>query len=117
MMAMAVSRARLQIWPSPVRSTAGNAFYSMSAQIQKERRNYYAILETTQKGDLDITKWLLWFLACLSSAFANTEKTLAAVLHKAHFRDRFATTTLNDRQRQIVDQLLNGFEGKLTSSK
>jgi Fic family protein len=96
---------------------SGQRFYSMSAQIQKERRNYYAILETTQKGDLDITKWLEWFLACLSSAFANAEKTLAAVLDKAHFRDRFATTTLNERQRQIINQLLNGFEGKLTSSK
>jgi Fic family protein len=92
-------------------------FYSMSAQIRKERNAYYKILETTQKGDLDITPWLEWFLDCLNRAFDGAETTLAAVLHKARFWERQAGTPLNDRQRRILNQLLNGFEGKLTSSK
>jgi Fic family protein len=92
-------------------------FYSMSAQIRQERRAYYEILETTQKGDLDITPWLEWFLACLGRAFERSETILAAVLDKARFWDRFAATDLNDRQRSMTNQLLNGFEGKLTSSK
>jgi Fic family protein len=92
-------------------------FYSMSAQIRQERRAYYEILETTQKGDLDITPWLEWFLACLGRAFERSETILAAVLDKARFWDRFAATDLNDRQRSMTNQLLNGFEDKLTSSK
>jgi Fic family protein len=92
-------------------------FYSMSAQIRQERKAYYDILEKTQKGDLEITAWLEWFLDCLSRAFGRAETTLAAVLRKARFWDRHADTLFNGRQRQIVNQLLNGFEGKLTSSK
>ena len=92
-------------------------FYSMSAQIQQERRAYYEILETTQKGDLDITPWLEWFLACLGRAFGRTETILASVLNKARFWERFASTDLNDRQRSMTNRLLNGFEGNLTSSK
>ncbi len=92
-------------------------FYSMSAQIQQERKAYYDILEATQKGDLDITDWLQWFLDCLSRAFARAETTLAAVLRKARFWDQYAATAFNDRQRKMINQLLNGFEGKLTSSK
>ena len=92
-------------------------FYSMSAQIRQERRAYYEILETTQKGDLDITPWLEWFLACLGRAFERSETILAAVLDKARFWDRFGATDLNDRQRRMANRLLNGFDGKLTSSK
>jgi len=92
-------------------------FYSMSAQIQQERREYYEILESTQKGDLDITNWLVWFLACLQRAFDRAETILAAVLSKARFWDRFAGTEFNERQRSMINRLLNGFEGKLTSSK
>ena len=92
-------------------------FYSMSAQIQQERKIYYDILEATQKGKLDITDWLGWFLDCLSRAFERAERTLAAVLTKARFWDKYSSAGLNERQRQIVNQLLNGFEGKLTSSK
>ncbi|MGD0797750.1 MAG: Fic family protein [Acidobacteriaceae bacterium] len=92
-------------------------FYSMSAQIRQERKAYYEILERTQKGDLDITRWLEWFLDCLGRAFERAETTLAAVLYKARFWEKHADTTFNDRQRKIVNQLLNGFEGKLTSSK
>lgn len=92
-------------------------FYSMSAQIQQERKSYYEILETTQKGELDITHWLEWFLVCLGRAFDRAETTLAAVLSKARFWDRFSATELNERQRNMINRLLNGFEGKLTSSK
>jgi Fic family protein len=92
-------------------------FYSMSAQIRHERKAYYAILEATQKGNLDITDWLGWFLDCLGRSIESAETTLAAVLKKARFWDRFSGTGFNDRQRRIVNQLLNGFEGKLTSSK
>jgi Fic family protein len=92
-------------------------FYSMSAQIRQERREYYEILESTQKGDLDITRWLEWFLACLSRAFDHAETILAAVLDKTRFWDRFTGTEFNERQRSMINRLLNGFEGKLTSSK
>jgi Fic family protein len=91
-------------------------FYSMSAQIRQERKAYYDILEDTQKGDLDITHWLEWFLDCLGRAF-DRATILAAVLDKARFWERFAGVEFNERQRGIVNRLLNGFEGKLTSSK
>jgi len=92
-------------------------FYSMSAQIQQERKAYYEILEATQKGELDVTRWLEWFLVCLERAFDRAETILAAVLNKAGFWDRFAATEFNERQRRMINRLLNGFEGKLTSSK
>jgi Fic family protein len=92
-------------------------FYSMSAQIREERKAYYAILESRQKGTLDITRWLEWFLECLGRAIARAETTLAAILGKARFWEVQAGVVLNDRQRRIVNQLLDGFEGKLTSSK
>lgn len=92
-------------------------FYSMSAQIRQERKAYYEILESTQKGNLDITAWLEWFLACLGRAFDGSEKILAGVLSKARFWDRLADKEFNDRQRDMINRLLNGFEGKLTSSK
>jgi Fic family protein len=92
-------------------------FYSMSAQIRQERKTYYEILEATQKGDLDITKWLAWFLDCLNRAFDQAETTLAAILKKAKFWERHAKTPLNERQRNILNQLLNGFEGTLTTVK
>jgi len=89
----------------------------MSAQIRQECKAYYEILEATQKGDLDITLWLEWFLECLGRAFDRAETILATVLNKARFWDRFAGVEFNERQRGIVNRLLNGFEGKLTSSK
>jgi Fic family protein len=92
-------------------------FYSLSAQIQQERKDYYAILEQTQKGGLDITPWMEWFLRCLARAIDNTKNTLESVLRKAHFWETFAQIPLNDRQRKIITRLLDGFEGKLTSSK
>ncbi len=92
-------------------------FYSMSAQIRTERKAYYDILEATQKGDLDVTPWLQWFLACLGRAFDGAETILAAVLRKARFWEDRAGEALNDRQRKVINRLLDGFEGKLTSSK
>jgi Fic family protein len=92
-------------------------FYSMSAQIRIERKDYYDMLEKTQKSNLDVTPWLEWFFGCLNRAFDATEKPLGSVLHKARFWEAHANTPLNDRQRLMVNKLLDGFEGKLTSSK
>ena len=92
-------------------------FYSMSAQIRLERNGYYGILERTQKGSLDITLWMRWFLGCLDSAFHGAEVILASVLLKARFWESHAEESLNDRQRKILNRLMDGFEGKLTSSK
>jgi Fic family protein len=92
-------------------------FYSMSAQIRVERKAYYDILEATQKGDLDITEWLEWFLGCLGRTTDGAEKILAAVLKKARFWETHAGEKFNERQRTILNRLLDGFEGKLTSSK
>jgi Fic family protein len=92
-------------------------FYSMSAQIRLERKAYYDMLEATQKGELDITAWLEWFLGCLDRAFDGAEQTLAAVFQKADFWKKYAAAKINERQRDILNRLLDGFEGKLTSSK
>lgn len=92
-------------------------FYSMSAQIRNERDTYYGGLEETQKGTMDITARLEWFLDCLSRAFDGVESTLVIVLRKARFWESYAGTPFNDRQRLILNKLLDGLEGKLTSSK
>ncbi len=92
-------------------------FYSLSAQIRIERRAYYDILEFTQKGDGDVTAWLTWFLDCLDRAFAGAEIILGSVLAKASFWDAHADAVLNDRQRKVINRLLDGFEGKLSTSK
>lgn len=93
-------------------------FYSMSSQIRKERDAYYDILEATQKQHSgDITPWLLWFLNCLDRAIAGAETTLATVLKKAKFWEAHADSQFNQRQRDIINRLLSGFEGKLNTSK
>lgn len=92
-------------------------FYSMSAQIRAERKGYYDILEAAQKGDLDITGWIEWFLGCLDRALSGADVILSSVLKKAAFWEARAAAPLNDRQRMILNRLLNDFEGKLTSSK
>lgn len=92
-------------------------FYSMSAQIEAERRDYYLNLESTQLGGTDITGWILWFLGCLGRAVDGAESHLAGVLHKAGVWKHLAESPVNDRQRQIINRLLDGFEGKLSSSK
>ncbi len=92
-------------------------FYSMSSQILNERKKYYEVLEKTQRGDSDITLWLEWFLSCLERALLSSEETLKAVLLKAKFWEQHWQTSINDRQRLMINKLLDGFEGKLTSSK
>ncbi len=92
-------------------------FYSMSAQIRIERKQYYEILEKTQKGNLDITKWMVWFLTCLESALQSTDLVLKKVLFKADFWQSHKQTALNPRQLKLLNMLLDGFTGKLTSSK
>lgn len=92
-------------------------FYSMSSQIRKERNVYYNILEETQKGDLDITSWLQWFLECLGRAMHASEEQLSVVLTKATFWKQHEKTILNNRQVLMLNKLLDGFEGKLTTSK
>jgi Fic family protein len=92
-------------------------FYSMSRQIRQERTAYYDILERTQKGALDVTPWMEWFLACLSRAIEGAQTELAAVLAKARFWQTLGTVPINDRQRLMLNRLLDGFEGHLTTSK
>jgi Fic family protein len=92
-------------------------FYSMSAQIRLERNAYYDVLETTQKSDLDITVWLEWFLGCLDSAIEGAENTLSGVLRMARFWEAIKDQSLNERQRKVINRLLDDLEGKLTSSK
>jgi len=92
-------------------------FYSMSSQIRAERKDYYHVLEWTQNGDVDVTRWQDWFLGCLQRAIEESKETLGAVMAKARFWDRFAKEPLNDRQIKVLNKLLDAFEGKLTSSK
>lgn len=92
-------------------------FYSLSAQIQREHRDYYDILERTQKGSLDVTPWLTWFLENLAKAVNTAQHTLDTVLVKTRFWQRWATTPLNERQVKLLNRLLDGFDGKLNSSK
>jgi len=92
-------------------------FYSMSAQIRQERNAYYDILERTQKGTVDITRWMEWFLGCLGRAIDGAQGALAGVLAKARFWDNARSVPLNERQRLILNHLLDGFEGKLTTQK
>ena len=92
-------------------------FYSLSAQIQRERKAYYDILEQTQKGTLDVTAWLSWFLATLHRAIDQAQQGLDAVLFKARFWQQWATAPLNPRQVKLLNRLLDGFDGKLTSGK
>lgn len=92
-------------------------FYSMSAQIRIERKQYYEILEKTQKGDLDITDWIKWFLGCLINALKATDNILTRVLLKADFWNKHSKTIINERQKKVLNKLLDGFDGKLTSIK
>lgn len=92
-------------------------FYSMSAQIRAERTAYYDQLERTQKSGLDVTDWLIWFLACLQRAIHGAQDVLATVMDKARFWERAGAVALNARQINVLNRLLDGFEGKMTSSK
>ena len=92
-------------------------FYSMSAQIRKERNDYYAVLEQTQRGDLDVTEWLVWFLGCMERAIAGAERDLQAVQVKACLRGWLQGLAINERQRMMLNRLVDGFRGNLTTKK
>jgi len=92
-------------------------FYSMSSHIQKERKTYYEKLEKTQKGNLDITEWIYWFLNTLLAAIVNSEETLALVVRKHKFWNTHGTEINNERQKKVLNKLLGEFTGNLTSSK
>ncbi len=94
-----------------------NRFYSMSAQIRKERNGYYDILEKTQKGSLDITKWIEWFLNCLLRAIDFSDKLLEKIIYKYHFWNKYSKVNLNNRQNIVLNMLLDGFEGVLNTTK
>lgn len=96
---------------------SGQRCFSMSAQIQAERQTYYDLLESSQRGPLDVTPWLDWFLHCIGRALQAAEQTLAQVLAKARFWERHRQTPFTERQRQLLTRLLDGFEGKFTTSK
>ena len=92
-------------------------FYSMSSQIRKERNEYYEILEHTQKGTLNITRWLSWFLSCLDHALSSTDEALENVLRKSRFWENYTGQKFNARQQFMLNKLMDQFEGKLTTSK
>lgn len=92
-------------------------YYSMSAEINRNKKSYYDILERTQKGGLDITEWLLWFFSCLENAIIRASELVESTLRKTSYWDKFREVAINERQRKIINRLWEGFEGKLTSSK
>ena len=92
-------------------------FYSLSSQIEADRKEYYLQLERAQRGGLDVTDWLEWFLGCLGRAIQGSDETLSIVRQKARVWERLNQHPVNERQRKIINKLLDGFEGKLTSSK
>ena len=92
-------------------------FYSMSSQIEAERKDYYLNLERSQRGTLDVTSWMEWFLGCLERAIAGADETLSKVLRKARIWDRVNQGLVNERQRAVINRLMDDFVGKLTSSK
>lgn len=96
---------------------SSDRFYSMSAQLDAERKVYYEVLERTQRAGLDLTDWLIWFLACLDRALESAERSLSTVIHKARFWQQIGGHALNARQRGVVTRMLSGFEGFLTTSK
>ena len=96
---------------------SADRFYSMSSQIEADRREYYLILEKQQRADLDITTWLQWFLGCLDRAITRADSTLEMVLFKSQFWDFVNHSPVNPRQQTVINRLLDGFEGKLTTSK
>lgn len=92
-------------------------FYSLSTQIRKERNSYYDLLEKTQQSALDITNWLEWFLNCLLHAIENSEKLLEKIIYKHSFWIKHSIVNINDRQRKILNMLMDDFEGVLNTTK
>lgn len=112
-----ISRAIADMALARAEGTTGR-FYSMSTQIEAEKKDYYLKLEQRQKGGMDITSWLEWFLSCLDRAIAGAEAGLASVLRKAKVWERInSQSPMNERQRKVINRLLDGFEGKLSTSK
>ena len=95
----------------------GARYYSMSAEINRNKKAYYEILERTQKGNLDITEWMLWFFDCLEKAITRASFIVGRTLEKSAYWDRFREIDVNERQRKVINRLWDGFVGKLTSSK
>ena len=96
---------------------SGERFYSMSSQILAERKRYYEVLQKVQHSAGDITEWMDWFLQCLKNAMLSTEKTTQKIVRKAEFWKKHEHTPINERQRLIINKLLEDFEGKLQTSK
>ena len=92
-------------------------FYSMSAQICRERNDYYDMFKRVQKGDLDITPWIIWFVGCLERAIQGSESVIGVVFAKRRFWERLAGVSLNERECMMLNKLLDGFTGKLTTAK
>lgn len=92
-------------------------FYSMNHEISNQKNSYYTIIEKTQKGNLDITEWIIWFLECLESALKTTEQIISKVVNKNVFWEKTSDINFNARQRKILNRMLDGFEGDMTSSK
>jgi Fic family protein len=92
-------------------------FYSMSAQIREERGDYYRLLEQTQQATMDVTPWMVWFLECLARAIAGAQTALAGTIAKARAWEKLRDVAMNDRQRLVINKLIDGFDGKLTTSK
>lgn len=111
-----ISRAVTDMMLAKAENTAYR-FYSMSAQIQKEKKMYYQILESTQKGNMDITDWLKWFLECLLASMKSSEGLIEKIMQKSKLWQKFNLVALDDNQRKIINMLFDGFEGNLTSGK
>lgn len=111
-----IARAIADMALARVDNTA-ERFYSMSAQIESERKDYYAKLEAQQKGDVDITEWLMWFLKCLERAIESAEETLATVFHKSKLWEHLNQKPVNERQRLIVNRMFEDFKGHMNTSK
>jgi Fic family protein len=92
-------------------------FYSLSAQVQRERKAYYEILERSQQRSMDVTEWLAWFIGTLHRAIDQAQRSLDVVLDRARFWRHWATTPMNERQVTMLNRVLDGFDGKLTSSR
>lgn len=111
-----IARAIAELMLSRADGTS-ERFYSMSSQIEAEKKDYYLKLEAAQRADVDVTKWLEWFLGCLGRAIDSAEGVLVSVLHKAKVWQQISRHSINERQRTVVNRLLAGFEGHLTTSK
>jgi Fic family protein len=101
------------------RENSAQRFYSMSSEIRDERKGYYSILESTQKSELDVTEWLMWFLRCLRRAIDKANELTKAVLEKDAFWRRLTEGSIEvtERQQELINRLLDAFEGKFTTEK